>query len=172
MSGSPRAMTTHSCSSPESLLSLLKNYTFFGSLPDAALEALIRKGHVSKFSKGDVIYRRGDPGDSLMVIVAGQIKIANVNVDAKEVVLNFLGVGDINGEIAVLDGPERSANAIALENSEVLAIYARDLIPALTSHPQAMLKIIRLLCEKLRAVSAIVEDSTLASAESRRERPA
>src|SRR5262245_7343399 len=89
----------------------LRNNTFFGGLPDAALDALIAKGHTKKYAKGDSIYRRGEPGDSLMVLLAGRIKITNINAEAREVVLNFLGVGDINGEIAVLDGKERTADA-------------------------------------------------------------
>jgi CRP-like cAMP-binding protein len=96
-----------------------------------------------------------------MVVLSGRIKIANVNTDAREVVLNFLGAGDINGEVAVLDGGERTADAIALEDCEVFAVYARDLLPALAAHPAAMLEIVRLLCEKLRSASAIIEDNTL-----------
>jgi CRP/FNR family cyclic AMP-dependent transcriptional regulator len=122
-------MTTRPCSKAERLLSFLKSHTFFGGLPDAALDGLIRRGHVKKYSKGDTIFHRGDAGDSLMVIVSGRIKIANVTPDAKEVVLNFLESGDVNGEIAVLDGNARSADAIALEASEVLVIWARDLMP-------------------------------------------
>src|SRR5436190_3187759 len=157
----PTAMM-HACPRAERLRSFLKSHTFFGGLPDAALDALIRRGHTRKFSKGDNIFRRGESGDSLMVIVSGRIKIANVSADAKEVILNFLEPGDINGEIAVLDGNERSADAIALEDSEVLAIYGRDLMPILTAHPQAMREIMLILCQRLRALSAIVEDSTLA----------
>jgi CRP-like cAMP-binding protein len=155
-------MTTHACSRAERVLAFLKSHTFFGGLPDAALEALIRRGHSRKFSKGDNIFRRGDSGDSLMVIVSGRIKIANVNADAKEVILNFLEPGDINGEIAVLDGNERSADAIALEDSEIFVFFRRDLMPVLTAHPQAMLEIVQTLCQRLRTLSAVVEDSTLA----------
>jgi CRP/FNR family transcriptional regulator, cyclic AMP receptor protein len=155
-------VTTHPNSQTERLLSFLKSHTFFGGLPDAALAGLIRKGHVKKFSKGGIIFRRGDPGDTLMVMVSGRIKIANVNADAKEVVLNFLEPGDINGEIAVLDGNARSANAIALEDAEVLVIQRRDLMPVLTAHPQAMFEIMQILCQRLRALSAIVEDGMLA----------
>src|SRR5262245_36765365 len=93
----------------------LKSHTFFGGLPDPALDALIERGHTKAYTKGDVIYRRGEPGDSLMVILSGRIKVTNVSANAKEVVLNFLGAGDINGEIAALDGKERSADAVALE---------------------------------------------------------
>lgn len=145
----------------ERIRPFLKNNTFFGGLPDDALGTLIGKGRTKKYCRGEVIYRRGDPGDSLMVILTGRIKITNINVDGKEVVLNFLGVGDINGEIAVLDGKERTANAIALEHSEVFIVYGRDLLPALTAHPQAMFECIQVLCEKVRAASAIIEDNTL-----------
>src|SRR5204863_950730 len=155
-------VTKHPNSKTERLLSFLKSHTLFGGFPDAALDGLIRRGHIRKLSRGEVLFRRGDPGDNVMVIVSGRIKIANINADAKEVILNFLEPGDINGEIAVLDGNERSAGAIALEDSEVLAIYGRDLMPILTAHPQAMREIMLILCQRLRALSAVVEDSTLA----------
>jgi CRP/FNR family cyclic AMP-dependent transcriptional regulator len=139
----------------------LGNNTFFGALPDAALDALIRRGHTKRYPKGSSIYRRGEPGDNLMVVLSGRIKIVNVNADSREVVLNFLGVGDINGEIAVLDGKERTADAVALEDCEVFAVYARDVLPTLTEHPAALLEIIQVLCDKLRSASAIIEDNTL-----------
>jgi CRP/FNR family transcriptional regulator, cyclic AMP receptor protein len=153
-------MRTHS-SLAQRVRPFLKSHTFFGGLPDPALDALIERGHTKTFAKGDVIYRRGEPGDSLMVILSGRIKVTNVSASAKEVVLNFLGAGDINGEIAALDGKERSADAVALESCEIFAVHARDLVPTLTAHPEALLEIIQLLCEKLRSASAIIEDSTL-----------
>ena len=139
----------------------LRNNTFFGGLPDRALEALIAKGHTKRYAKGSTICRRGEAGDSLMVVVSGRIKISNTNADAKEVILNFLGVGDLNGEIAALDGRGRTADAVALENCEVFTVHARDLVPALMAHPEAMLDVIKILCDKLRSASAIIEDNTL-----------
>lgn len=139
----------------------LRNNTFFGGLPDAALDNLIRRGHSKRYVRGAMIYRRGERGDSLMVLLSGRIKITNTNADAREVVLNFLAEGDINGEIAALDGNERTADAVALEDCEVFTVYARDLVPVLMEHPQAMLEIIQILCQKLRAASSIIEDNTL-----------
>jgi CRP-like cAMP-binding protein len=139
----------------------LKNSTFLGGLPDAALDQLMRRGHIKQYAKGEVVCRRDEPGDSLMLVLAGRLKITNVNSDGKEVVLNFLGPGDLNGEIAVLDGRERTANAIAIEDAEAFVIYSRDLLPIITAHPQVMLEIAQILCEKLRAASAIIEDNTL-----------
>jgi len=139
----------------------LRANTFFGGLPDAALDRLIGRGYRKRFAKGDVICRRGDPGDSLMVLLSGRAKVVNTTTDAKEVVLNLLGAGDLNGEIAALDGKGRTADTIALETCEVFAVHARDLLPTLTAHPEALLEIIQVLCAKLRSASAIIEDNTL-----------
>jgi CRP-like cAMP-binding protein len=132
---------------PDSIRPFLKSNTFLGQLPDAALDALIRRGQTRSHAKGAFIYRRGAPGDSLMVVITGRAKLANTNVDGKEVVLHFLGAGDVCGELA-LDGKERAADAIVLEDADVFVLAMRDLLPTLAAHPDTMLAIIRELCEK------------------------
>ena len=139
----------------------LTNNTFLGRLPGIVLDALIGKGQVKNFAKGAIIYRRGDPGDSLFVAIEGRIKLTNTNMGGKEVVLNYVGVGDIFGEIAALDGKERAADAIALEDFQVFLVCTRDLLPTLTAHPQAMLDVLRALCENIRIAATIIEDNTL-----------
>lgn len=132
-----------------------------GELPDGALDDLVRRGRLVRYAKGDAIYQRGDAGDSLMIILAGRVKISNVSTSAREIVLNFLGEGDLNGELGALDARERSADATALEPTEALIIYRRDLLPVLEQHPKAMLAILTTLSGKLRLMSAMVEHSLL-----------
>jgi CRP-like cAMP-binding protein len=151
------AHTAHS----GSIRRFLKANTFLGRLPDVALDALMDRGQLREFSKKDIIYQRGEPGDSLMVVVAGRVKLTNVNAGGKEIVLHFLVPGNIYGEIAALDGKERAANAVALEDSRIFLIYTRDLMPTLKAHPDAMLEVITALCEKVRAGAAMIEDNTL-----------
>jgi CRP-like cAMP-binding protein len=139
----------------------LRANTFFGGLPDAALDGLIGRGHTKRFTKGETIFRRGEPGESLMVLLEGRAKVVNVTADAREVVLNFLGAGDLNGEIAALDGKARTADTVAIEPCEMFVVSARDLLQVLSAHPAALLEIIQGLCEKLRVASAIIEDNTL-----------
>ena len=153
-------MSTHSIPS-ERIRGFLKGNTFLGRFPEDVLASLMDRGQLRQYAKKDIIYQRGEPGDSLMVVVAGRIKLTNVNVGGKEVVLHFLIPGNIYGEIAAMDGKERAANAVALEDSEVFLIYTRDLMPTLKAHPDAMLAVIRALCEKVRAGAAMIEDSTL-----------
>jgi CRP/FNR family transcriptional regulator, cyclic AMP receptor protein len=146
--------------SPDEVLAFLKGSTFLGLLSDPALQALVRSGRVKTYAPGDTICRRGDQGDSVLVVLSGTLKIKNTTFDGRDVGLNFLGVGDVAGEIAVLDGGERTADIVALDETEVLAIHRRDVMPTLMSHPQAMLAIVEVLCEKLRTATAIIEDST------------
>jgi len=151
-------MPTHSL---EAIRPILTKNTFLGRLPDVVLDALMRKGQVRTYAKGALIYRRGDPSDSLMVVITGRVKISNTSAGGKEVVLDFLGVGDIYGEFSALDGKERAVDAFALEESEVFVVYSRDLVPMLIAHPHAMLEVIRVLCERARAGAAIIEDNKL-----------
>jgi len=145
----------------QAILSFLATRSIFSSLPAATLEQLVRQGRSKRFARGEAIYHRGDPGESLMLVLSGRVKIANVTANAREVVLNFLGPGDFNGEIAVLDGRERSANAVALEDTETFILYRRDILPVLMENSETLLDVVRVLCEKLRAASAIVEANAL-----------
>ena len=145
----------------EPIRGFLKANTFLGRLPEATLNALVERGQLRQYAKREVVYRRGEPGDSLMVVVNGRLKLSNVNVSGKEIVLYFLVPGDIYGEIAAMDGRERAANAVALEDCEVFLVYTRDLVPTLKAHPDAMFEIIQILCARVRAGAALIEDSTL-----------
>ena len=116
--------------------------TFLGSLPDDVIKQLTTRGRSKVFTKGDCIFDRDDPGDSLLVILSGALKICNISLDGRESVLNFLRTGDIIGEIAALDGGTRTARAIALEDSEVFIINRDDVIPVLRAHPDALFEII------------------------------
>ena len=149
---------TAASTTAERLRAFLGGSTFLGSLPGDALDALVRRGHARTFAKGETLYERGDAGDWLVIIVSGSVKIWNTTLDAREVVLNFLKAGDVNGEIAVLDGGVRTATATTLEKTEAVVIHRRDLQPVLMANPAALMEIIAILCEKLRLASEIVED--------------
>jgi CRP/FNR family transcriptional regulator, cyclic AMP receptor protein len=140
---------------------LLSANAFLGRLPDTVLDAIAQRGQAKTYARGDLVFRRGDPGDRLMLIVAGGVKLTIISARAKEVVLHFAGAGEVFGEIAALDGRPRPASAIALEESEVFIIHSRDLLPALTTCPQAMLEIMRSLCERARNRVSLFEAQTL-----------
>jgi len=139
---------------------LAKN-SFLGRLPDGVLDALMRNGKIRRHTKGDIIFRRGEPGDSLLVLTSGQAKLTSISPTAREIVMHFVGAGDVFGETSALDGKERAVTAVALEDLEVFIIYSRDLLPTLTAHPGAMLAVVHALCETIRHGAAVIEDNTL-----------
>jgi CRP-like cAMP-binding protein len=96
-----------------------------------------------------------------MIVLRGRIKLANTNVSGKEVTIDYLAAGDVFGETSALDGRERAVDAVALESADILVIPSRELLPTLLAHPDAMLAVIRVLCERSRSGAAIIEDNTL-----------
>ncbi|MGE0702273.1 MAG: Crp/Fnr family transcriptional regulator, partial [Hyphomicrobiaceae bacterium] len=141
--------------------SVLKLKSVLGCLPDEALDTLVQRARPTRFDKNQMLYRRGDKGDSLMVLLSGKVKVSNITDEAREAVLSFLGPGDLIGEIAALDGKDRSADATALEPTEAAVIYRRDMLAVLEKYPQALLGIVAVLASKLRMTSAMVEHGQL-----------
>jgi CRP/FNR family transcriptional regulator, cyclic AMP receptor protein len=93
-------------------------------------------------------------------VLRGRVKISNVSLEGREAVHNLINPGRVFGEIALLDGKERTADATALEPTELLVLQRRDFIPFVESHPPRMaLRLIEVLCAKLRRTTTVVEDT-------------
>lgn len=142
---------------------LLASTTFAACSPNV-VDEIMQHAHVVKLQRGDVVYRQGESGDSLMIVLSGSLKATNVTAEGKEVVLGFLKPGALIGEIAAIDGRERTANVLTLEPTEAVAIYRRDFLPILKANPAAMLGVLEGLCARLRATNALVESHTLEAA--------
>jgi CRP/FNR family cyclic AMP-dependent transcriptional regulator len=113
------------------------------------------------------IFQKGDPGLSMVAVVNGRVKICTYSAEGKELVLNIIDRGGLFGEIAVLDGQPRSADAVALEESEVLVLERARLLPFLTANPEIPTRLIGVLCQRLRQTSEALEDALLRDAPSR-----
>jgi CRP/FNR family cyclic AMP-dependent transcriptional regulator len=142
----------------EEVKASLRDNTFLGGLQEEVFNVIYAHGRLVRYAKGEILFHRGDEGSGMMLILTGSVKISNTAIDGREAVLNFLGPGDVNGEITVLDGLERTATATVLEPTEAFTIFRRDLMPALLANPNSMLEIIEGLCGKLRVTSALIED--------------
>ena len=117
---------------PDRRAALLAGHSFFRSLSDDQVGELASLTHERDFSRGQMIFQKGDAGDSLMAVLAGRVKISTVSADGKEVVFNIINAGEIFGEIALLDGGVRSADATPLEKSHLL-IFADPTSSAFSS---------------------------------------
>ncbi len=127
------------------------------------LERLMAFARSQHHPAGEVIFRKGDPGISMMSIVDGRVKISVASPDGKEAVLAVLGPGEVLGEMAILEDKNRSADATALDACELLVLQKRDFIPFLERNPAICIRLLRILCERLRRTSAQVEDRTFLS---------
>jgi len=127
----------------------------------AASAALVRhRSHAT-------IFQKGDRGDSMMAVVTGRVKICTYSPDGKELVLNIIDRGSLFGEIALLDGQPRSADAVAIEDTELLVLERNRLMPILTGNPDTATRMITVLCQRLRQTSEVLEDALLRDAPSR-----
>lgn len=127
----------------------------------AAYTALVRH------PAGTVIFQKGDPGDSMMAVVQGRVKICCHSLDGKELVLNIVRPGDLFGEIALMDGEPRTADAVALEDCALLVLERRHFMPFLEHHPDICRRLLVVVCQRLRRTSEQLEDSLFLEAPSR-----
>lgn len=146
---------------PGSKLAVLRRHPIFCDLDSKAFEQLCRYAKHATFKRGATIYSKGDPGNSLYVVISGTAKMSISSPDGRSAILNLIGPGEIFGEIALLDGRERTADATANTNCEVFMIDRRDFLPFVRSQPELAMKFIELLCARLRWTSDQVEEVIL-----------
>jgi CRP-like cAMP-binding protein len=116
---------------------------------------------------GETLFLKGDPGDALYGVRRGQIVITTTTETGRQFTLNILGPGDVFGEIALLDGHPRSADAVASGHVELFVIRRSDFQDLLMRQPEITTNIIELLCERLRFSSERLEEASLLSLKSR-----
>src|SRR5437867_915806 len=141
-------------------LSLLRNHSLFRDLPPPVIEHLGSYMKTRRVARGTAIFAKGDPGTGLMGVLAGSVKVSVASAEGKDIVLNIFREGEIFGEIALLDGRPRTADATAMSACELVVIERRDFVPFLSGHPDVMLKFIEILCSRLRHTSEQVQDVT------------
>ncbi|MGZ5876621.1 MAG: Crp/Fnr family transcriptional regulator [Bradyrhizobium sp.] len=146
---------------PSSKLSILRKHPYFCDLDPEAFDQLCRYAKHSTLKRGTTIVSKGDPGNSLIAVISGTVKISVSSVDGRSAILNLIGPGEIFGEMSVLDGQPRSADAIANTNCEIFTIDRREFLPFVRSQPALAMKFIELLCARLRWTSDQVEQVIL-----------
>lgn len=138
---------------------LLRRNSLFAVLDDTEMEAMLEFAKVRRAAAEERIFVKGDPGDSLYVILRGRVAVQTESDEAKVMLLNILDTGSLFGEIAMLDGGERTATVVAQEATELLRIDRRDFMPFLLQRPDLCVRLMTVLCERVRWTSAIIEDT-------------
>jgi CRP/FNR family cyclic AMP-dependent transcriptional regulator len=146
---------------------VLAGHFLLRHLPPAELKRVAAAMVVARHPAQTTIFQKGDQSPSMMAVVRGRVKICTYSAEGKELVLNIIDRGGVFGEIAVLDGRPRTADAVALDETDLLVLDRNKLLPILAAHPDLATRLIGVLCERLRQTSEHLEDAMLREAPSR-----
>jgi len=130
--------------------------SLFKDLSPEALDRMSALLENVSFKVGDTVFHEHEKGDALYVVHSGKIRIWVHDEDGKEVTLAELIPGDFFGEMSVLDGGERSANATIVADSLLHRLTRADFEQFLLAHPQAALEVIRGITSRLRQTNLLV----------------
>jgi CRP/FNR family cyclic AMP-dependent transcriptional regulator len=137
---------------------LLRGTLLFSGLSDQDADAILGSAHRTRYPARATIFAKGAPGQSMMAILQGRVRISVPSSDGREAVFKIMGEGEIFGEIALLDGKERTADAVAITACELLVVERRAFLPVLRRRPELCIRLLELLCERLRRTDQQIED--------------
>lgn len=140
---------------------ILAGHPMLGALPREDLDRLAGRVATRSYRPGQSVFMKGDPGTTLMAVLRGRVRISCFAADGREIVLAVLDPGEVFGEIALIDGGERTADAVALEDAELLVLHRRDFLPLLQGNPGVALRLLEILAARLRRTDQQIEDNYL-----------
>jgi CRP/FNR family cyclic AMP-dependent transcriptional regulator len=139
---------------------LLAGISLFKNLAQEDLADLATLLREQKFKKGDVLFRKGSEGDVLYIIKEGAIKIVLPSRLGDERIVAIFSTGDFFGEMALLDGMPRSADAVAIKPSKLLFLDRSVFLQFLKKSDAAIEKILLSLSLRLRKTDDLLEDTS------------
>ena len=101
---------------------VLRTTDLFGSASDEDLEAISAASRSRTFRRGQILFTAGDPGNTLIMVISGRVKVVVRSADGGELTLTVIAPGGVFGEVSVVDGGPRSADSEALEDCRLLFI--------------------------------------------------
>jgi CRP/FNR family transcriptional regulator, cyclic AMP receptor protein len=141
---------------------VIRRAPLFTALDDASAATLRESMTQVKVSKGQTLFKEGDAGDRLFVVVEGKLKLGTSSGDGRENLLSILGPGDMFGELSLFDPGPRTATATAVTDARVLTLANDQVIGWVTAHPQVSLQLFKRLARRLRRTNEVLADLVFA----------
>lgn len=138
-------------------IAILAEQDFFAAVPETQLAQIAQRMRLRTAEAGEVLFAKGDEGDSLLAVIDGLIRISAPSQDGQEVVLNLIGPRQIFGEISLLDGFPRTADATAVVVTRLLSLGRSDFRQLLLREPSLGIKLLEIIGGRLRRTSRQVE---------------
>ncbi|HEY5828656.1 MAG: Crp/Fnr family transcriptional regulator [Hyphomicrobiaceae bacterium] len=142
---------------PQAIVELLGKTALFGTLADVDRAAIAGRMRRVQFDGDQMIFSRGDPGRDIYLVLEGRIRLSILSSDGRELSFAHAGPGSIFGEIATLDGGERTAGATAISRVTAMALPQRAMMELIENNPKVALAAIRFLCTRLRETDQRLE---------------
>jgi CRP/FNR family cyclic AMP-dependent transcriptional regulator len=130
----------------------------FTALDDAQAASLRASMDSVKIAKGGILFKEGDEGEHVYVIVDGKLKLGTSSTDGRENLLSILGPGEMFGELSLFDPGPRTSTATAVTDAKLLSLSHEKLIPWLKGNPEVSLHLLARLAQRLRRTNEAVGD--------------
>jgi CRP/FNR family transcriptional regulator, cyclic AMP receptor protein len=140
---------------------LLGMNPLFAGLGEEAITAIASLCTKRNLESGEMLFQKGDKGDALYGVRRGRVRIETGTAAGGRLALNVLGPGDLFGEIALFDGQPRTADAVAAETSELFMVRRSDFLTYLEREPRITIRLLEMLCQRIRWVSDRMEEAVL-----------
>jgi CRP-like cAMP-binding protein len=138
---------------------LMKN-PWFAMLPASTIKQLLDLCKLKHIARGEQLLAKDAEADGMYCVLEGKIKISNVNREGKEMVLTWLTAGTWFGEISMFDGLPRTHDSFAESDSQLLMIPSQSFHRLLLAHPELYPHFMKQLCERIRTVFAILDETS------------
>jgi CRP/FNR family transcriptional regulator, cyclic AMP receptor protein len=146
---------------------ILSRHPLFRDLGREVHEAIAAYATTRTVRRGTTIFAKGDAGTCLFAVCRGTVEVAVLSTEGKNAIVNLIREGEVFGEIALLDGQTRTADAIAFTDCALMVIERRDFLPLLREQPDIALKLLEVLCARVRRTTEQVEELMFRNVESR-----
>ncbi len=142
---------------PEMTLDAIRSVPLFGSLDDEAARDLRDLLRTRDVAAGVALFRTGDDGDAMFLIESGRVRIAITDEDKKEITLAELAQGDFFGEMAIIDGKQRSADAIVSEAARLAVLSRENFLRFIRNNPTVALEMLSATFGRLRRTDKLLQ---------------
>lgn len=137
---------------------VVRRAPLFTALDEAAALSPRASMDTVKIAKGSILFKEGDDGEHLYVIVDGKLKLGTSSGDGRENLLSILGPGEMFGELSLFDPGPRTSTATAVTDAKLLSLSHEKVIPWLKQNPEVSLQLLTRLSQRLRRTNEAVGD--------------
>jgi uncharacterized membrane protein len=143
----PQAMT----------IEAIRSVPLFSSLTNEDAQELLTLLQSRAIPAGTSLFHAGELGDAMYLIQSGRVRIAVKDAEGKQIVLAELAQGDFFGEMAIIDGKQRSANAAVIEDAQLSVLSREDFLRFINTNPGVALEMLSAVFQRLRHTDKMLQ---------------